>query len=321
MSGKRQRPIRYAIGLATIALFMPSQSALAADPQKVTLQTVTQQFQQATAVVIASARDFFSKMNEVEQNGSLDDLAFERKPIDNQAIDNMQIISPQELKVRTDAMTAVSQYTLDLANLATGASFKTFGQNLQNLTKSLKQLGTDAGNLPSVPSTSVLKNKEFPGMITGVVTAIGAIVGLIEARKAQTEIKKAILANDAALTAITAGVGNEIGLAYERQRSTGSARTMQLTVEYNNSLKSPNPPNAFFLILLAHQIEASRSQMTALTNANPANAVAAMAKAHAAMVQYVSSGKTAADLDSLAGAVGSFFSTAQSSQPASATAK
>lgn len=306
------------LGLAAIALFMLLPSAFAANAQKASLQNVTQQFQLSTAVVITSARDFFANMNEVEQNGTIDDLAFERKPIDNVVINQIQIISPQELKVRTDAMNALSEYTLDLATLASGASLKTFGQNLQNLTKGLKQLSTDSGSLPEVPATSFLKNKSFPGIVSGAVAAIGAIVELIEGRKAQHEIEQQILANDNALTAITGAIDEELGLAYERERSNDSARVRDLTIEYNKSLAGPN---VFLAVLIAHRVEASRSQMIALTNANPAKAVAAMQKAHAAMVQYVSSGKKSADLESLISAVGNFASAAQSSQAASPTGK
>jgi hypothetical protein len=295
-----------------------SAPAAAANAEKATLETVTQQFQQATAAVIASARDFFAKMNAVEQNGSLDELAFERKPINKEAIDQIQIVSPQELKVRTDALDALSKYTTDLASLAGGASLKTFGQNLQGLSKNLKQTATDAASLPGVPKASFLKNKEFPGLIGEAVTAIGGLAALIEGRKAQNEIKAQILANDKTLTAISEAIGEEIGLAYERQRNKDSARERNLTIEYNNSLTGSD---VFLSLLLVQQVEASRAQMAALANANPAKAVAAMQKAHSAMVQYVASGKRMADLESLVVAVGGFSSAAQSSQPASAAAK
>jgi len=310
--------MQVAIGLATIAFFVLPQSALAADSQKATLQTVTQQFQQSTALVITSARDFITKMNEVEQNKSLEERAFEHKPIDYGLIKQIQIVSPQELKVRSDAMSALSQYTLDLANLASGASLKTFGQNLQGLNKSLKQVATDAGSLPNVPADSFLKNKALPGIVTGAANAIGAIVALIEGRKAQKEIKQQILANKDELTAITKAIGEEMGLAFERRRDATSAHQRQLAIEYNGSLSSTN---VFLSVLFADRLEASMAQMNALENTNPTNAVKAMQTALEAMIKYVSSGNKSDDLASLIAAVGSFSSAAQSSQAACATAK
>jgi hypothetical protein len=308
-----------AVGFAAFALFITSQSVLAAGPEKATLKTVTQQFQQATAAVIASARDYFAKMNQVEQNGAIDELAFEGKPINNLVLNQIEIISPEELKVRIEAMNAVSQYTVDLANLAAGTSLKTFGSNLQELSKNLKQCSTDAGSLPSVSSGSILKSKEFPGIIGGAVTAVGTIVALIEGRRAQNEIKQQIVQQDEALTTIITTIGDEMQLAYERQRDKDSARERDLIITYNQGVSGPNP-NVLVAILLAHQIEASRQQMTALADSNPTKSIAAMAKAHTAMVHYVSSGKKGADLVPLVTSMSSFLSTAQSTHAAPETA-
>jgi hypothetical protein len=319
MSRSQTRVVwRIAVGFTAVALFITSQSILAAAREKASLKAVTQQFQQATAEVIASAREYFAKMNLVEQNGTIDELAFEGKPINNVVIDQIQIISPQELQVRIEAMNAVSQYTVDLANLAAGTSLKTFGTNLRDLSKNLKQCSTDAGSLPGVSSGSVLKNKEFPGIVGGAVTAIGAIIALIEGRRAQNEIRRQIVQQDGPLTTIITTIGDEMQLAYERQRNKHSARERNLTIVYNNGVSGPSP-NVFMAILLAHQIEASRQQMTALSDSSPAKAVAAMAKAHTAMVQYVTSGKKGADLAPLVASVGSFFSTAQSAHAAPET--
>jgi len=168
--------------------------------------------------------------------------------------------------------------------------------------------------MPSVPGGSFLKNKEFPGIVGGAVTAIGTIIALIEGRKAQNEIKREIIHQDEALTTIISTIEGEMQLAYERQRNKASERERNLTIVYNNHNNGVSAPNrnVFLAILLAHQIEDSRQQMTALSGSNPAKAIAAMAKAHTAMVQYATSGKKGADLASLVASVGGFVSTAQS---------
>jgi hypothetical protein len=296
--------------IAAMSVFLVSQAAVAADATKASLQTVTLQFQQATAAVITSAQTYFAQMNTVEQNGALDEIAFERKPLDNTALDNIQIISPEALKARTDALKAISQYTQDLASLATGSSLKTFGTNLQGLSKNLSQAATDAGSLPD--ANSFIKNKALPGILGGAVKAVGAIFELIEGRKAQKQIMQEILKQDDTMTAIMTEIGNEMGLAYERQRTKDGERLTNLTIEYKNNLNGRS--DVFLSFLLVRQIEDSRAQIAALKTANPANAVAAMAKAHKAMVDYVTSGNKSADITSLIASAGSFFSAAQSSQ-------
>jgi len=315
MSKNLQRRMQCAIGLAAIALFLVPELALAAKAEKATLQSVTQQFQQASAVVITSAGDFFSKMNEVDRDGALITLAYEGKAIDIEEIRSRKIISDEELKVRTDTLKALSQYTTDLANLASGASFKTFGQNLQSLNKNLTQIGTDAGKLPGVSKASFLQNKEFPGLISLAVSAVGAIAALIEGKKAQNEIRQKISDNDKDLTNLINHVGTEMGLAFQRQKEAASLRVSRLTRAYNDSLDGKN---LALSVLLPREVEASNEQYVALTkpDADPSKAVTAMQKAHEAMVQYVKSGNKGTDLDSLLAAVASFSSAAQSSQAA-----
>src|SRR6266849_1445483 len=74
-------------------------------------QKPVQQFQDASTVVISATRAFLTNENTVEQNKALDDLVFERKPLSLAEIDKIEIISQKEIKIRTDALDALAQYT------------------------------------------------------------------------------------------------------------------------------------------------------------------------------------------------------------------
>ena len=304
-------PARYRKPAVVLGAFLVfTQLAFSADSKKASLQTVTQQFQDATKAVIASAQDFFGKMNVVEQNGTIDRLAIERQPINYAEVGRMQIITPEELKVRIDALNVLASYTTDLASVATGSSMKTFGDNLTTLNTNLNQLATDAAALPSVPANSFLKNKEFAGILSGAVKAVGAIVALITGRHAQDEIKKEVLEKDKDLTAIITLIGDEMREAYQRQHANTSQREEQLTRLYNESIKGPD---VFLSVTIARQIEASMAQTAAIESTDPRKSIDAMEKAHTAMAQYVTSGKKGADISSLVNSVGTFFSAAKSS--------
>jgi hypothetical protein len=159
-----------------------------------------------------------------------------------------------------------------------------------------------------------LKNKEFPGIVSGAVSAISALVELVESKKAQSQIRDRINKDKAALTEITDEIGLEMELAYARRKAREEEHQSDLAIEYNHSLSG----NVFLSLLIAKELEASSAQVLALKNVNPARAVEAMKKAEAAMVQFVSAGQKGADLDALVGAAGTLFSTAQASQPPAA---
>ena len=241
---------RHFRAVALVALGFAVPAGFAADPQKASLQVVTQQFQQSPALLIASAQGFFAKMNEVEQNGKIDELAFKRKEINGGDIDLIQILTPAELKILTDSMSAISQYSVDLASLAAGSSLKTFGTNMQTFSKNMKQVGTDLGSA-NVPATSVLKNKDFPGAVSVIVTGIGAIAALIEGRKAQALVRKEIRDQDAAISKLLEKIATITEEAYLRQQAQDSARKRNLLIEYNKQIHGSN---AFVPWLIAQQL-------------------------------------------------------------------
>src|SRR5580698_1676174 len=104
-------------------MLLVATSALAAESKKATLQTVTQQFQQAAATVIGTTQQYVTQINGIEQNGRIEELTFGRQPLGDQVLpggplDQLQVVSPKSLKVCSDLLKSVTQYTTDLASLA-----------------------------------------------------------------------------------------------------------------------------------------------------------------------------------------------------------
>jgi len=271
-------------------------------------QKPIQQFQNASTVVINSSREFLSNENAVEQNKVLDDLVFERKPLNLPEIDKIEIITPAEIKVRTAALDALSQYTSNLAQLAQGKAGTAVGDSTKKLSDSLKTLADDAKKLPAT-KTTFLDNANFSGVATAAASAIGAVAQLIVEHKARRELEGSIVENDAAVTTLIQLISDDATLSYERQKNQLGAYGSQLSKDYEDELKGKSDP--MLLLNFAKTIKVYRAQKVLLSNANPAPAIDQMKKAHKALVSYVTSKKTPKTFVELETAVQDFVSAAQ----------
>lgn len=271
-------------------------------------QKPIQQFQDASTVVINATRAFLNNMNVIEQNAVLDDVVFQRKTLDLPGLNKVQIISPEEIKIRTDALDALTQYTANLAQLARGKAASTVGDSTTKLSASLKTLADDARRLPAAKAT-FLDNAKFSGVLNGAAEAVGAVAQLIVERRARREIERSLETNDAAVTALIQQISDDATGAYLRQRSQLGAYGDQLSRDYQLELKGN--PDPTLLLGLASTIKSYRIQVSQLSEANPAPAIDKMRKAHEALVGYVKSNKNPKTFAELITAVQNFVTAAR----------
>jgi hypothetical protein len=271
-------------------------------------QQPIQNFQDATTVVINSARVFLNNMNTIEQNGSLDELVFEKKPLSLPELNKITIITPEEIRIRTDALDALSQYTANLAHLAQGKESSAIADSTTKLSSSLKTLADDAKKLPVVKGT-VLDNSKFSGLLSAAAAAVGAVAQLLVDHKARFEIERSIEANDAAVTELLQQISDESTAAYLRQQAQLGAYGDQLSRDYEKELMGT--PDPILLLGFAKLIKSYRAQQLQLAQANPSVAIDKMKKAHQALVTYAKSNKTPQTLADLVKAVQEFVNAAQ----------
>ena len=272
-------------------------------------QEPVKKFQDASQVVINATREFLNHENTGEENALIDQQVFDQKPIDPASITQVDVISPEEIKLRTAALDALAKYTANLAQLAQGKIASDVGQDTKTLSDSLKKLSDDAKTLPGAKGT-VLDNKKFSGLASAAASAIGAVAQLLIERKARHELEHAIVSNDAAVQELIQLISDDAALAYERQKSTLSANGVQLYNIYKSELQKKDK-DPVLLLFLADRIKSFRSQEAVLPAANPAPAISDMKKAHSALVSYVQSSKNPHSLAELVKSVQEFTSAAQ----------
>lgn len=266
-------------------------------------QKPIQQFQDASTVVINTNREFLNNENIIEQNNVLDDLVFQRKPLNLPEIEKIEFISQREIKIRTDALDALAQYTSNLAQLAQGKAGSAVGDSTKKLSDSLKTLADDAKQLPAT-KTTFLDNAKFSGIASAAASAIGAVAQLIVEHKARRELEQSILENDVAVTTLIQQISLDATGSYLRQKSQFGAYGDQLSKDYDTAVKTNSDP--ILLLDFAKTIKSYRTQESQLSDANPAPAIDKMRKAHEALVLYVKSDKNPKTFAELVTAVQDF---------------
>jgi hypothetical protein len=292
-------------------------------------QKPIQGFQNAANTVIAADRTFLSNENTIEQNLYIDQQVFERKAFGPADVASRIIISSAEIKLRTEALDALSQYTTNLATLAQGKAAPSTGQNMKTSGDNLQTSATTASSQAGSNKTQSDFNKKFSGVATAAAAAIGAVAQLVMARKARNEIKQSVNATDKDITALIRLIGDDAQGSYLRQRSQLGAYGVQLYNDYKCEIASDDrsAPDAdgvkcfrrekgvqadpVILLTLADRIKSLQLQQAALENANPAPAIAAMEKAHEALVAYVNASQDPKKLSDLITDVKNFVSAAE----------
>jgi hypothetical protein len=269
-------------------------------------QKPIQQFSDASAVVAASATSYLNNENTIEQEALITRLAFESKVIKLTDVDKDVIVSPAEIQFRSQAISILSNYTANLAALASGSASTSIGKSTTDLSASLKKIGTDSGAL----SNHKVDNAAFSGVASAAATAIGAVAQLIVDHKARRDIESSVESNEKPIEDLIDLIGQELTLSYERQKTALGAQQIYLTQAYAAELSSP-VPNTERRLALASKINSYRRQAQLLRSADPSPAVNKMKGSFVALVSYARSDKNPKTIAALWQAVQEFTAAAQ----------
>lgn len=268
------------------------------------------QFQDASAVVIASARQSLQQMNQVEEDAELDRQIFEGEAFDEKKIIARDVVTQPEIDVRLKALDELARYTSALADLAALKGPSEVTQQFQDVNSAFSTLAKDAEKLSGTKS-SIFDNAKFSGVVNAATLAVGTVVRAIEEHRARREIEKQIRERDADVTALIQLLGDELDLAYQRRKAAEGQEEIFLTAALKIELAKPAKGDPTLRILLGERLKDWRNRQAILADANPQSCVEAMRKAHEALVAYVNSDKSPKSLSQLYAAAQDFFSRVQ----------
>lgn len=252
---------------------------------------VVRQFQQSSDTLARSFHTLLINANLVEYEHYIDTQTFDRAQLAPAEIDSRAVITPEELKLRSDAILALAQYTSALATLAQGKEEGQIVADATTASTSFSTLATDAQTAAAakhlIPSTA-----DYAGPISSAASAAGIILGLIERHRTHEEIRQSIEKNDPALTTLFDMIGTESQAIYERQKSTQRAQGILLFADYNREITQPNPDKDY-LLQLSERIKQFRRDESLVVQCDPTAAIAAFKKAHDALVAVILAPKDA----------------------------
>jgi hypothetical protein len=252
---------------------------------------VVKQFRQSADTLAQSFQTLLANANLVEYDHYIDSQAFEHAPLTTSEIDSRAVITPEELKLRSDAIRALAQYTSALATLAQGKEEGQIVADATTASTSFSTLATDAQTAAAghhlIPATA-----DYAGPISSAAAAAGIILGLIERHRTHEEIHQSIEKNDPALTALFNMLGTESQAVYERQKSTQRAQGVLLFTDYNREITQP-APDKNYLLELSDRIKQFRRNQALVDQCDPTKAIAAFKKSHDALVAVILAPKDA----------------------------
>lgn len=282
-------------------------------------QKTIKEFQDAANTVIAADRTFLANANSIEENLFIDQQIFERQPFGPADVEKRTIISPEEVKLRTNALDALSQYTTSLATLANGKPDTTSGEKMKDSSSSLQSSATKASSQTASTKDQKTFNNKFAGLATAAAAAIGVVAQAILQHKAHNEIKKSVQATDKDVTALISFIGEDAQGFYLRQQSQLGIYGVQLfkiyqcevDVNERNDKVATEPEikicwhakdyqaDPALLLTLSDRLKSYRQQQALLEKANPAPEIVKFQKAHEALVAYVTAEKNSKNLASV----------------------
>jgi hypothetical protein len=277
---------------------------------------VVTQFRQSANTLAHAFQMLLANANAIEYEHYIDTQAFDRGPLTPNEIAGHAVITPEELKLRSDAVLAIAEYTNTLAILAQGKEEARIAYDANAASTCFSTLATDAqataANRHLIPTTA-----DYAGPISDAAGAAGEILGLIERHRTHEEIRNSIAKNDPALTALFNLLGSESNAIYERQKSTQRAQGVLLFADYNREIAQPTPDKDY-LLQLSDRIKQFRRNQALVAQSDPAAAIAAFKNSHDALVAVILAPKSTRS-QSLTELVASVKAFADEVQPLSAS--
>jgi hypothetical protein len=262
-------------------------------------------FQDASSVVIASTRTYLTELNKTERDKYIQEQLSAQAQIQLNQIEAVQVFSRDGLKARLDALDQLAGYGVLLARLANSDAPESIRTQVQGLGDALKNLSDETARLPNNSD-----NQSFKQAVGPVATILGEVFDLIIQQRIQAALDRAIQVGDSPVNRLLNAIHSDIIIAYQRKRNSLSDMRVILVDEYNREL-SKSPRDSEKLRLWAERISANEDRWESFGNANPGEALDAMASAHTALVNYAKSPKGPTDLASLVDAIETFAARAQ----------
>jgi hypothetical protein len=258
----------------------------------------TTQFVQASTTLTQAYQALLTNANSIEAEDYINNETFAamlKQPLPTAQITgpdiaNSAILTPAEIKLRVDAMKALTDYTTALATLAAGKPGEQIQADAATASSSVKTFTTDLTPFITDPPKGT-KAPDFASPASVAVTAIGDVLKVIENHQSAAQIRESIETNDAKIMPLYKTMEAEASGFF--QRVTTDTNTFYLGVlgSYNNALVA-EPVNQVLVLQLSNELQQSEKNLTALSASDPTSAINGFESSHEALVNLITATTT-----------------------------
>jgi hypothetical protein len=254
-------------------------------------------FQQASTILIESARTEYKSANRMARNALIDENSEKKADIDIAKLRDSGVISSEDLDVRLNALNALSKHGQLLLALSSSDAPEKAAEAAKSLNSSIVSLNHSIDNLRSAqPSGNI-------DQAAGAFSKLAALVTKdVLNNKISTALDGAINSSSKPVSALIILIEDDMrALSVKRQKVISAARVRAVD-GYRESLNKG-----------ADQIKKSVSELKAAEDnwdnnllVSPTPGLEAMRDAHSQLVDYAKSSKKPQDLSELVDAVDAF---------------
>lgn len=261
-------------------------------------------FQQASTVVIESARVEYGQANARERDATIDKLASQKKRIDLTVLNDkdMRVLGSDDLAARMATLDTLAKHGELLLTLASSDAPIRAKDAANSLDDAVIGLSQSLGRVPS---------DKFKDTAAGLATIGAEVSKLALENKIQNALNRAITLSETHIQQLLRLLRDDMSALYERQRAILSAARVSAVDNYNEAVKSNNssPENFEKAKTEIKKTEDAWDTLPLLLGAGPG--LDAMAQAHQKLVEYAKSPKNPQDFADLVEATDAFASRAK----------
>ena len=257
-------------------------------------------FQQASTVVIESARIEYGLTNKRERDALIDRLVAQRAKINLNTLNDkeMRILGGDDLAARMAALDALAKQGKLLLTLESKDEQVRARDAANSLDDAIVNLSSSLGKVPS---------DEFKNKAEGFATIAAEVTKLALEAKINQALDKAITLSEKDVLALIKLLREDMIVLHERRRSILSNARVSATDKYNEELAkhSHNPEKLQKAASEIKKVEDAWDNLPLLLGAGPG--LDAMSQAHQKLVDYAKSSKNPQDLAELVEATDAFI--------------
>ncbi len=251
----------------------------------------TTEFVQASATLTQSYQALLMNANLVEADDYIITQTFLAGPITKPGIEKTAVLTNVEIKARTDAIKALTDYMTALATLAAGKPGAQIQADAATASTSVKSFTTDLTSV-AVKTPAGGTAPDFASPAAAAATAIGDVLKVIENHESAKAIRASIKDNDGKITPLYQAMETEAAAFFQRQTTAMNTVNITLIGKYNVTIAN-SPIDQAFLLKLSDRLRQHQKDVVALSTSDPTDAIKGFEATHVALVKLVTADQSA----------------------------